>query len=541
MAAGDIIQTKSGTVVNATQIVLTFDSTVTSGNDIVLLVGHGSDGITTPTGYTLVKTQEHATNNQWGGIYRKKSNGTETGVTVNFAATEEGGVFMMEVEGMASSPDDKTNGSYNATSQSSIAPGSTGTLSQANEFVVCIGWNWNGNEDWTINDGFSHYEIDAGSSYHALIGYVVVSATTAKNPTITFEGNCGAWSVALIASFKLSVEQTITPGLKQQLVTTFSPVVTPGSVDITPVLKQQLAVAFDPTFTTGVVYVTPEVKQQLVAAFSPGFTQTAPTQYITPAVVQQLVGAYDPEFSRDIIPGLVVIDTLAFTPTITAVTDIVLSSCVTLETAAFDPTLTVGTVIISPDLVQNLIAGFSPDITLGLELVPVTMVQLATAFDPTFTTGPISFTPSLVEFLVAAYDPEIRSVFSIYPTTVVQAIQSYDPTIVAGAVNLEPEQAQQLIQAFAPALVGLIDPPLVEQLVVAFSPEVIRLLSVVEPDIVQQLAVTFVPALFIEGSFAGAVGFLYITNSYDPQTHVDESYHPETFVTGDSETYIRRR
>jgi hypothetical protein len=144
VAVGDIIQTKSGTVLNASSIALTFNQTVTSGNDIVLLVGHGSDGITTPTGYTLVKTQEHTGNNQWAGIYRKRSNGTETGVTVNFAALEEGGVFMMEVEGMTSSPDDKTNGAFNATSLSSIKPGTTGTLSQANEIVLCIGWNWNG-------------------------------------------------------------------------------------------------------------------------------------------------------------------------------------------------------------------------------------------------------------------------------------------------------------------------------------------------------------------------------------------------------------
>ena len=209
---GDIVQEKSAIVAYETSISVTFDQTATEGNLLVAAAFTGSDGFTTPSGYSVAKAEEHTSNNQWQNIYYKISDGTETSLTLTPAASEEHALSFVEVQNPSASPLDKTNGSFNSTGATTIDPGSTGTLTQADEFAYTMTGNWNGDEDFTIDDGFVEvHQLFNGWSLVTLSAYRLPGSTTALDPTFTFETSCGGWSIAAIATFLLTRPSTGSP------------------------------------------------------------------------------------------------------------------------------------------------------------------------------------------------------------------------------------------------------------------------------------------------------------------------------------------
>ena len=264
----------------------------------------------------------------------------------------------------------------------------------------------------------------------------------------------------------------MTPGLAQQLVSTFAPTVTTGAVDVTPGLAQSLVVAFDPVLTVGAVGMTPGLAQQLTVVFDP--TVTTGAVDITPGLAQQLTVAFDPTLTTtiDVTPGLV--QQLA---------------------VAFDPVLTVGAVDITPGLAQQLAVAHDPVVIAAAstqDVTPGLAQQLTVAFDPTVTTGAANVTPGLAQQLVVAFDPTVDLSLSIVePGLAQQLAVAYDPTVTTGAANVTPGLAQQLVVAFDPVLTTTVTvtPGVAQSLTVAVAVTVTTGPVTITPAVAQQLTV----------------------------------------------------
>ena len=271
----------------------------------VLLVCHsGADGVATPpSGYTEAFLAEDLTGSGPGAgaqcvaVYWKASPSSSESPSIVFNQTEDHGMYMLEVSGLLASPEDAGKENHNYRGQDSSrtnAPGTTGTLTQANNIVLAYCWAWAGDNGMTIDGSFSEDPGDIHDGFlNLLTAHLITSATTALNPTTTWDTD-DADSGAVIVTFKedAATEQFIDPGLTQQLAVAFDPVVIGPEQFFTPGLAQQLAVAFDPTdLLRGVVFITPGLAQSLAVAHDPVmFIQ----QFVTPGLATSLATAFDP-------------------------------------------------------------------------------------------------------------------------------------------------------------------------------------------------------------------------------------------------------
>jgi len=290
--------------------------------------------------------------------------------------------------------------------------------------------------------------------------------------------------------------QDMTPGLAQQLVTSFAPTVTPGAVSFTPALEQQLVTSFDPQVQQ-TQFITPFMAQQLVFP--------VPIQSITAEAV-----SVDPELAQSLA--------LSFDPTITSTVDISPGLAQQLASSS-NPVLTTGAVVVSPGLVQQLAAAFDPNVLLAQNIDPTLVQQLVTAFNPDVTLFNQYIEPALVQQIVVSYDPVITQDASVVepgfvqqlvvtfdpiltvgsvdinPNLVQQLVTPYDPELLKDAYLIEPAVAQSLATAFDPGIVRNILPELTQQLASAYDPVVSSLAAIVEPALAQQLVVTFDPTI----------------------------------------------
>jgi hypothetical protein len=198
---------------NTTGLVVTLGSPPTAGN--LLVAACNSDAtVATPAGFTLAVS---AVSGQGLYIfYRVVQSGDGSSVTFapNVADSCAGGV--LEYSGLTATPLDQTASNTTGSSASSLATGTTGTTSQADELIiVVVGPHAGNNHPWVLQSWSAGYtsQIEepnglatvgsASSACH--IGDRIVSATGTYSATGTW-APASSDAGAAIATFK------ITPG-----------------------------------------------------------------------------------------------------------------------------------------------------------------------------------------------------------------------------------------------------------------------------------------------------------------------------------------
>ncbi len=206
-------------LLESTGLTLTFPATATSGNLLVVgvaWVNHiaVTDNATISiSGWTQAVHQARSGDgdNQMNGtdIWFKISDGTETDVVISFdaSANRKHVVQFAEFSGIDGTPLDKTNSFDQASLVNSIQPGTTGTLSQADEVAICAaGWaddawtgdSWDG--DFVETNAF-HQQGGSDTDVSLALAYDIVATTTALNPTHDVTGTAED-AIACIATFK---------------------------------------------------------------------------------------------------------------------------------------------------------------------------------------------------------------------------------------------------------------------------------------------------------------------------------------------------
>ncbi len=211
MAVGDIVQS-SGYRTNATTITVdgstgqpTVWATPTSGNKLVALIMSGGGTITDPSGWT--KRHDAGSSNLHRYIYDKTSDGTETGLTVTFSASENHALVLYEIEGnvmfdVAVSAED--------TSVTSVDSGSTGTLAASSSIALALGHHWSVS-DTAFNNGYvldGDYDGDAnGSLYYTGFASKALSSTASTNTANSWTGSSNGHTTVGVWSITTTVEK----------------------------------------------------------------------------------------------------------------------------------------------------------------------------------------------------------------------------------------------------------------------------------------------------------------------------------------------
>lgn len=252
--AVSLVQSKVGTNTND-DITLVFDSTPVSGNLLVAVYSQfGVNGLDAMTGWTLIRDVQHSGgSNRIVAWYKIAGASESTSVTAGATGGATSDLAIYEFSGIDATPLDKDNGNDGGYSVTSLQPGTTGTLTQANEVAitaVCTGSSNGGSE--AIDSGFTL--VGASTLTRSLHGYKIVSATTALNPTLSWATarNC----TAIIMTFKASPD---TIEIVSQDVAT---AVTIDNATITqehnlPVADVAIGVSIDSTTITQTHVITP--------------------------------------------------------------------------------------------------------------------------------------------------------------------------------------------------------------------------------------------------------------------------------------------
>jgi len=184
---------------------VTLDAAPTQNNLLVatLRIGGADSTLTGPGGgWTKAVAQDRGTQESVSIWYKIAGAGESATHTWSIS----GGAQLTELEiyefsgNVTASVLDKINSFDNGTgTATSIQPGSTGTLGQANEVIVTIAGTVGGNGGTEAIDSTFNIQ-DAATFANNTTGYKIVAVTTAENPTHSWA--TGSRCAAAIASFK---------------------------------------------------------------------------------------------------------------------------------------------------------------------------------------------------------------------------------------------------------------------------------------------------------------------------------------------------
>lgn len=228
MALGDIVQFSGymepvdGTTatVSSTKGQPSTWSAPSSGNLLVALIWSGGGTITPPSGWTQ-RLLDITNGNLRRYIYEKVSDGSETSLTVSFSMTEGHGMALYELEGVPVF--DKVASARSDSSVTSVASGSTGTLTGATSTALVLSHHWNAsntsfNSSFTVN---GHYASGSNPQlYFFGFGSRLVAGTSALNVTSSWtSGSPGSTNLIVYDSTvpsgpveeELEVDGTIAP------------------------------------------------------------------------------------------------------------------------------------------------------------------------------------------------------------------------------------------------------------------------------------------------------------------------------------------
>jgi hypothetical protein len=228
MAFGDVVQDKTGRTAagGASTLQVTQDSSITEDNLLVAVAHSRASSISTPSGWSAAVSLEDVSETDSLYIFYKVAGASES-TSVTFDDSTAGQVmlaYVAEIEGpWESSPLDATSSATDSNGGTSHQAGSTGTLSQADEFCIvgCMPkFGGSGGSDdasspsvdssFTLQTGspllFAGYTFGGGTdtypSYLFASTYTA-SATTALNPDTSWTTGSD-FTFSVIATFKKS-------------------------------------------------------------------------------------------------------------------------------------------------------------------------------------------------------------------------------------------------------------------------------------------------------------------------------------------------
>jgi hypothetical protein len=193
------VQKVQNTTTTGTTATVTIAS-ATANNLLVIAVASNDPSYTLPSGFSSAVLNFNATEGDILEIIYKVAAGGETALTTTNWAGNTRHLGAWEYSGVdTSTPLDKTATTTRTVSVTSLASGSTGTLSQADEVAIAA---WACRADVTgesIDSSFTVENLGNGG-FSAINGTLIVSATTALNATASWTTSATAWSA--IATFK---------------------------------------------------------------------------------------------------------------------------------------------------------------------------------------------------------------------------------------------------------------------------------------------------------------------------------------------------
>lgn len=260
--------TNSGSTATRT---VTLSPAATAGNKIIAvgMIFDNTRGFapTTPTigNWTLDLTANPAASGQAFYVYSMDAAGGETTITFTTSdvANDTMQLFVYEVSGLVagSTAKDKATSTALSGSVTSLATGSTGTLTQADEFALAaIFVNADGGtEAWTNSFG-----INGQTTTFGFCGDLIVSATTALNPTASWLTARQAHAGIVTYKMNTATNATPTPGVAAGVGTVPAPTlhtgetVTPGVIAGTVSIDSfgaEVATTASPSTVAGVVSI----------------------------------------------------------------------------------------------------------------------------------------------------------------------------------------------------------------------------------------------------------------------------------------------
>jgi hypothetical protein len=331
--------------------------TTVAGQLIVITISDDSAGATSVTsvtdsfGNTYTKVPIAAGTNSvllnssstqmWYAVLAVGKAGASHTVTVNWstAATGRVTVAAQYFNGFTGTPtlDQKLGATGTSTTAS---PGTTGTLTTANELVVVGAGHASTTSAFTAGAGMTN--LSTQNVANAAVGQVskVVAATTAVTGTLTIAAS-RAWGAIIATFYDGATNTTVTPGVLALTLTTFAPVVSAPRL-VTPGVLALTLTTFAPAVTIGTL-VTPPVLTLTLTTFAPTVTTTA-NQLVTPPVLALVLTTFAPVVSapRLVTPGVAALILTTLVPTVTAtINQLVTPGVAALILTRYAPTVTV--------------------------------------------------------------------------------------------------------------------------------------------------------------------------------------------------------
>lgn len=216
MAAGDIVQAVAwadfGTdtiTVSSSQGSPSTWATPTSGNTIVVVALTDSGISTAPSGFSQVNG---GGTGPYAYMYRKTSAGTETTISTVFTGSDDNAMHVYEIEGTCAY--DTGPSVANTASATSLASGSSGTLSGSTSIAIVGALAWDYGEDITFDSGYTTDLNDtatSGTTPYTGSGYKALTGTTATSTTASWTNSAAAVIVLGVFTVSSVVNATPTP------------------------------------------------------------------------------------------------------------------------------------------------------------------------------------------------------------------------------------------------------------------------------------------------------------------------------------------
>lgn len=371
--AASILQTASATTPGATSLTATFGSVPIDGSLLVALAFTRTDaGITGPTGFSRIDIV-NAGPADTATIAYKVASGDGAGIQLTgLSATDATTLRIFEVAGVVSVPFDKSATTGVTVGTASINTGSTGTLSQAGEFAVCLAAIRTTVTAPAIDSSFT-FDVQlvdgtAGIEATMLTGYRVVNSSAALNPQFSWTGAVDA--MAIIATFKASLSGGRSLGSD-----TFHPGRSPGK---SPVSARFWQPAWGVASTTTAATVSPGAATHSYVAQTPQVQAR-----VAPAQVTHTYVAQVPQVRARVAPAQV---THTYLPRVPQVQARVSPGQATHTYLARAPQVQAR---VQPGAATHTYLGRVPAITTGAVLLALRSTHLYSALVPTiiFSTG----------------------------------------------------------------------------------------------------------------------------------------------------------
>lgn len=196
MAASKVQANAATTITSSGSPEITTSLTgVAAGSVMLLIAVSGSGGFATlPSGYTQDYIFEGgpSAGDQCAVVMHKTSPSSTESPVVVFDHHEEHAIYLVEAAGLdTTSPFDVGSAIHNYVGggATTVQPGSTGTLENADSIVVSSCWLWTTDKTGSVDSGFTKdFDLHNASSMNWYTGFKVTTVDTALNPTWSWDG-----------------------------------------------------------------------------------------------------------------------------------------------------------------------------------------------------------------------------------------------------------------------------------------------------------------------------------------------------------------